>query len=102
MTSIDLFLKSLSSLLNEKNKNVDFIPRWTSIKDEKFPAYTKFTLEINELINFKVTYKFRVQSVENTSNCIDTENYIDCIKEKMTVSMIKLMLRYYMYGESVQ
>ena len=104
MIDIDVFLNAFSSVLKEKNKDIRFISRWASIKDEKFPAYTKFTLEVNEMKEGVITNKFTVQRTENLSDtlyCIK-EQLEETVKDKMVEEVIRMMLKYYMYGELVQ
>ena len=104
MIDIDVFLNAFSSVLKEKNKDIRFISRWASIKDEKFSAYTKFTLEVNEMKGGVITNKFTVQRTENLSDtlyCIK-EQLEETVKDKMVEEAIRMMLKYYMYGELVQ
>lgn len=101
MINIDLFLGALVKVLGEKGKKVALIPRWESIKDRKFPAYTRFTLEVCELTGMTITNRFMVQKTQNLSE-ITAYNAEEIIKEDMVSEMIRIMLKYYMYGESVQ
>lgn len=101
MINIDLFLEALVKVLREKGKEVALIPRWESVKDKKFPAYTKFTLEVSELSGLTVTNRFMVHKTQNLSELIYI-NAEQVIKEDMVSEMIRIILKYYMYGESVQ
>lgn len=101
MINIDLFLEALVKVLREKGKEVVLIPRWESIKDKKFPTYTKFTLEVSELSGLTVTNRFMVHKTQNLSELIYI-NAEQVIKGDMVSEMIRIILKYYMYGESVQ
>jgi len=102
MINIDLFLEALVKVLGEKGKKVALIPRWESVRDKKFPAYTRFTLEVNELTGVTVTNRFMVQKTQNLSEMVAYINAEEAIKEDMVSEMIRIMLKYYMYGELVQ
>jgi hypothetical protein len=102
MINIDLFLEALVKILGEKGKKIALIPRWESVKDKKFPAYTRFTLEVSELTGVIVTNRFMVQKTQNLSEMVAYINAEKVIKEDMVSEMIRIMLKYYMYGESVQ
>ena len=102
MANIDTFLTALKKVC--KKKGISFIPRWASVKDEKFPAYTKFSLEVSELTGSEITQRFFIQKVENLSDalyCIK-DHAKEVIKESMIEEMIEIMLKYYMYGDVVQ
>ena len=102
MVNIDAFLKALTNVLSEKGKKITLIHRWESVRDKKFPVYTKFTLEVSELTGVTVTNRFMVQKTQNLSEMVAYINAEEVIKEDMVSEMIRIILKYYMYGELVQ
>ena len=101
-STIDIFLKSLEKA--HKENMLHFVSRWESIRNEKFPAYTKFTLEVVELNKGVSTQRFIVQRTQNMTEFHNVlkEEAIKIIKDNITEEMITIMLKYYMYGELVQ
>lgn len=101
MRSLDIFLKAFEKTY-KRSKSL-FIPKWTSIQDAKFPAYTKFTLEVYEMVEGVPIQKFTVQVTENmsASNVMSKDEREKRLKETMTQKVIEEMLRYYMYGNEV-
>lgn len=101
MRSLDIFLKAFEKTY-KRSKSL-FIPKWASIQDAKFPAYTKFTLEVYEMVEGVPIQKFTVQVTENmsASNVMSKDEREKRLKETMTQKVIEEMLRYYMYGNEV-
>lgn len=100
MKSLNIFLKAFERTY-KKGKSI-FVPKWTAIQDARFPAYTKFTLEVCELAGGVLIQKFTVQMTENMSVSSTPKDEIEeKIKETMTQRIIEEMLRYYMYGNVV-
>lgn len=102
MTDIDFFLKALVKVLDEKGKKIALAARWSSVRDEKFPAYKKFTLEVCEIFNGTLTNRFIVQKAQNMSDMSAYPDAEKIVKQDMITEMIRIILKYYMYGEVVQ
>lgn len=79
-----------------------FIPKWTSVQDTKFPAYTKYTLEVCELIEGVLIQKFTVQITKNTTatSSISKKEIEESTKKTMVLRIMEDMLKYYMYGNA--
>lgn len=102
MKSIDLFLKALEKTYKERK--ITFVPRWHNVRDDKFPAFTKFNLEVVEIVEGKINMRFNVQRIENLSltTYIPKEEIKKNAEDTLTQQMIEMILKYYMYGELVQ
>ena len=99
-TSLNTFLKALEKSRDSKSI---FVPKWVSMEDIKFPAYTKFVLEVTEIMDDIIIHKFTVQKTENLSanTYMSKEEAGNAIKEFMVQNVIEQMLRYYLYGRAV-
>lgn len=102
MKSLDIFLRALEHTYKERN--IILIPRWYSVRDEKFPAYMTYSVEVIELCSGEKTQRFMVQHKENMSenSYITKEEKESVIKENLTKEIMCVMLKYYMYGNTVQ